>query len=75
MKVILSSRARHDLEGIQNYIEQDNPARAMPFVNEVRRIMKHLNDMNDADDLARAAKSTHHEPLCLRFPWQAIVRR
>lgn len=42
MKVILSSRARYDLEGIRNYIEQDNPTRAISFVDELLDIMKRV---------------------------------
>ncbi|GAO53686.1 type II toxin-antitoxin system RelE/ParE family toxin [Novosphingobium sp. MD-1] len=45
MKVTLSTRARHDLEGIRNYIEKDNPARAISFVNELRDAAKRLIEM------------------------------
>lgn len=45
MKVVLSTRARHDLEGIRNYIEKDNPARAISFVGELRDTVKRLADM------------------------------
>lgn len=45
MKVMLSSRARYDLEAIRHYIEKDNPARALSFVNELRDIAKRLADM------------------------------
>ncbi|EXS68000.1 type II toxin-antitoxin system RelE/ParE family toxin [Sphingobium sp. Ant17] len=58
MKVTLSSRARHDLEGIRNYIEQDNPARAISFVDELRDIMKRLADMPRAFPLV--PRYEHH---------------
>jgi len=38
MKVTLSSRARHDLEGIRTYIEKDNPARAISFGETAKRL-------------------------------------
>ena len=58
MKVTLSSRARHDLEGIRNYIEQDNPVRAISFVNELRDIMKRLANMPRAFPLV--PRYEHH---------------
>jgi toxin ParE1/3/4 len=45
MKVMLSSRAIRDLEAIRTYIEKDNPARAISFVNELRNTAKSLADM------------------------------
>lgn len=45
MKVMLSSRASRDLEAIRTYIEKDNPARAISFVNELRNTAKSLADM------------------------------
>ncbi|MEG8223908.1 type II toxin-antitoxin system RelE/ParE family toxin [Sphingomonas sp. HH69] len=45
MKVALSSRARRDIEGIQNYIGKDNPARAISFVGELRETAKHIGEM------------------------------
>lgn len=58
MKVTLSSRARHNLEGIRNYIEQDNPVRAISFVDELRDIMKRLTDMPRAFPLV--PRYEHH---------------
>lgn len=45
MKVILSSWARRDLEGIRNHIEKDNPARAIAFVGELRDTAKRIGAM------------------------------
>lgn len=45
MKVTLSSWARRDIEGIQNYIGKDSPARAISFVGELRETAKHIGEM------------------------------
>jgi plasmid stabilization system protein ParE len=63
MKVALSSRARHDLEGIRNYIEKDNPLRAISFVGELRETAKRIGDMPRAF------------PLVPRYEHRGIRRR
>lgn len=63
MKVMLSTRARRDLEGIRTYIEKDNPVRAMSFVGELRDIAKRIADMPRAF------------PLVPRYEKHAIRRR
>lgn len=45
MKVMLSSWAKRDLDGIRNYIEKDNPERAISFIVELRDTAKRLADM------------------------------
>lgn len=45
MKVTLSTRAVRDLEAIRDYIAQDNPARAISFVQELRDTARRLDDM------------------------------
>lgn len=63
MKVTLSTRARRDLEGIRNYIEKDNPARAISFVAELADIAKRIGDMPRAF------------PLVPRYEQHGIRRR
>lgn len=63
MKVTLSSRARRDIEDIRNYIEKDNPARAISFVGELRQTAKHIGDMPRAF------------PLVPRYEQHGIRRR
>ena len=63
MKVTLSTRARRDLEGIRNYIEKDNPARAISFVGELRDTAKRIGDMPRAF------------PLVPRYEQHGIRRR
>lgn len=36
MRVVFSRRAEHDLEEIGDYIAQDNPRRALNFIEELR---------------------------------------
>lgn len=63
MQVLLSSRAKRDLEGIRKYIEKDNPARAISFVGELRDTAKRLADMPRAF------------PLIPRYEQHGIRRR
>lgn len=63
MKVMLSSRAMRDLERIRTYIEKDNPARAILFINELRDTAKSLADMPRAF------------PLIPRYEQHGIRRR
>lgn len=51
MKVMLSTPARRDLEGIGTYIAKDNPARALSFVGELRDMAKRIADMPRASPL------------------------
>jgi plasmid stabilization system protein ParE len=63
MKVLLSTRAMHDLQGIRSYIEQDNPPRAISFIHELRETAKRLADM------------PHAFPLIPRYERHGIRRR
>lgn len=63
MKVTLSSQARRDLDGIRKYIEKDNPARAVSFVDELRDAAKRIGDMPRAF------------PLVPRYEQHGIRRR
>ncbi|MFC3216413.1 type II toxin-antitoxin system RelE/ParE family toxin [Novosphingobium panipatense] len=45
MKIVLSTRARRDLEGIRLYIEKDNPTRAVAFIDELRDAARRIADM------------------------------
>jgi toxin ParE1/3/4 len=63
MKVTLSTRATHDLDGIRRYIEKDNPARAIAFVGELRDVAKRLAEMPRAF------------PLVPRYEQHGIRRR
>lgn len=57
MKVTLSTQARRDLEGIGKYIETDNPARAISFVDELRDAARRIGDIPRAFPLVRATNS------------------
>ncbi|KRB81239.1 hypothetical protein ASE00_14670 [Sphingomonas sp. Root710] len=48
MKVTLSTQALRDMEAIRHYIEQDNPKRAISFVDELRHVAKRIGDAPDA---------------------------
>lgn len=61
MKVSLSTQARRDLEGIRRYIEKDNPARAISFVDELRDCAKRIADMPRAFPLV-----PRYEPVGIR---------
>jgi toxin ParE1/3/4 len=63
MKVMLSTRARRDLEGIRLYIEKDNPTRAISFVDELRDAARRIGDMPRAF------------PLVPRYEQDGIRRR
>ncbi|MCY1172436.1 ParE toxin of type II toxin-antitoxin system, parDE [compost metagenome] len=63
MKVTLSTQAMRDLDGIRNYIEKDNPARAVSFVDELRDAAKRIGDMPRAF------------PLVPRYEQHGIRRR
>lgn len=63
MKVTLSMQARRDLDGIRRYIEEDNPARAISFVNELRDVARRIGDMPRAF------------PLVPRYEQHGIRRR
>jgi plasmid stabilization system protein ParE len=63
MKVTLSTPAKRDLEGIRRYIEDDNPARAISFVDELRDAAKRIGDMPRAF------------PLVPRYEQHGIRRR
>jgi len=51
MKVALSTLAVHDLKNIRKYIEKDNSARAISFVDELRGMAKRIADMPRASPL------------------------
>lgn len=63
MKITLSTRAMRDLQTIRSYIEPDNPARAISFIEELRNTVKRLAD------LPRAF------PLVPRYEQHGIRRR
>ncbi|HQS70082.1 MAG: hypothetical protein B7Y36_14180 [Novosphingobium sp. 28-62-57] len=63
MKIALSSRALRNLEAIRTFIEKDNPARAISFIEELRNIAKRLADMPRAF------------PLVPRYEQHGIRRR
>ena len=42
MKLAISPRAALDLEEIGDYIERDNPSRAVSFVTEIRQVCKKI---------------------------------
>lgn len=63
MKVVLSSQAAEDLRRIARFIAQDNPARALSFVEELRGTAHRLGDL------------PHGFPLVPRYEAQGIRRR
>lgn len=63
MRVRLSTHAVRDLQGIKDWIAQDNPGRAVTFVEELR------------DKMARLATMPHAFPLIPRYEQHGIRRR
>lgn len=45
MKVLLTAEAESDLERIADYIAQDNPRRALSFIEELREKCLGLSEM------------------------------
>lgn len=48
MKVVITSAAEADLEGIADYIARDNPVRAVSFVRELYECCLDIADMPEA---------------------------
>lgn len=63
MKVVLTDRARRDLEDIGDYIAQDNPTRARSFVHELIGKVRSIGDTPEAS------------PLVPRYEHSGIRRR
>lgn len=63
MKVVLTTEALGDLQGIGDYIAQDNPARARGFVAELLDKARGLEDM------------AHGFPLVPRYAHLGVRRR
>lgn len=63
MKVTLSSQAVGDLQTVARFIAQDNPARAMSFVRELRETARRLGEL------------PHGFPLVPRYEAHGIRRR
>jgi plasmid stabilization system protein ParE len=63
MRVLLSPAAERDLEAIGDYIAEDNPARALTFIGEIRRRCEKSRRLRKED-----ASATSLLQVCEAYP-------